>query len=68
MQAMVANYQNTTSSSDQTPVKGNELCFNKLLELGLKINTKDFAGYTPLHHCTTKFANDETKKMAQILL
>jgi len=43
-------------------------CFNKLLELGVKVNTKDFAGYTPLHHCTTKFANDETKKMAKILL
>lgn len=43
-------------------------CFLKLLELGAKINAKDVAGNTPLHHCVTMFANDVTKRMAKILL
>jgi len=43
-------------------------CFLKLLELGAKVDAKDVAGYTPLHHCLTKFVNDITFKMATVLL
>jgi len=43
-------------------------CFLKLLELGARIDAKDVAGHTPLHHCLTIYANDVTKKMAKILL
>merc|ERR1719187_1030660 len=30
-------------------------CFLKLIELGARTDAKDVAGYTPLHHCLTKF-------------
>ena len=40
----------------------------KLLSLGCDVNVKDFAGYTPLHHCLTCYGNDETMKMAEHLI
>jgi len=43
-------------------------CFFKLLELGVRVDAKDVAGHTPLHHCLTIYANDVTRKMAKILL
>lgn len=43
-------------------------CFLKLINLGARIDAKDIAGYTPLHHTLTKFANDVTRKMCNILL
>jgi len=40
----------------------------KLLTLGCDINVKDFAGFTPLHHCCTMYGNDVTLKMAERLI
>jgi len=40
----------------------------KLLSLGCDVNVKDFAGFTPLHHCCTKSGNQVTLKMAKRLL
>ena len=43
-------------------------CFLKLIELGVNIKAKDVRGCTPLHHCVTDYANDETMNMAKILI
>ena len=40
----------------------------KLLEMGANPAAKDFAGYTPLHHCLSAVGNSTTQAMAQILL
>jgi len=40
----------------------------KLLTLGCDVNVRDFAGYTPLHHCCTMFGNEVTLKMAERLI
>merc|ERR1712024_370103 len=40
----------------------------KLLSLGVDVNARDVAGFTPLHLCVEKFANDVTNQMAEILL
>jgi len=40
----------------------------KLLSLGCDVNVKDFAGFTPLHHCCTKSGNQVTLKMAERLI
>jgi len=43
-------------------------CLNKLIDLGVKIDTHDFAGYTPLVHCMTRYGTEYTLKLAKILL
>ena len=43
-------------------------CFRELLQLGARADAKDVAGYTPLHHCLTKFFNTTTLEMAKTLL
>jgi len=40
----------------------------KLLELGARMDVKDVAGYTPLHHCLSCFKNPTIFEMATILL
>ena len=40
----------------------------KLLILGVDVNVHDVAGFTPLHHCVTKFGNELTFKMAEMLI
>jgi len=40
----------------------------KLLSLGCDVNVKDFAGFTPLHHCCMKNGNQVTLKIAKRLL
>jgi len=40
----------------------------KLLSLGCDVNVKDFAGFTPLHHCCTMYGTDVTLKMAERLI
>jgi len=40
----------------------------KLLSVGCDVNVKDFAGFTPLHHCLTRYGNETTLKMAEKLL
>ena len=40
----------------------------KLLLIGCDVNVKDFAGFTPLHHCLTIYGTDVTFKMAEKLL
>jgi len=42
----------------------------KLLTLGCDLNVRDFAGFTPLHHCCTGsgYANEVTLKMAEKLI
>ena len=40
----------------------------KLLSLGVDVNVKDFAGFTPLHHCVTIYGNEVTFKMAERLI
>ena len=42
--------------------------FLKLLSLGCDINIRDVAGFTPLHHCCSAFATEETLKMAELLI
>ena len=39
-----------------------------LLEKGARVEAKDVAGHTPLHHCVTSMANVITLKIAEILL
>ena len=43
-------------------------CLRKLIELGANIEAKDFAGFTPLFYCVTKFATNTSLKLAKILL
>jgi len=40
----------------------------KLLSLGCDVNARDFAGYSPLHHCCTMYGNEVTLKMAKRLI
>ena len=40
----------------------------KLLTLGVDVNVRDFAGFTPLHHCVTCVGNEVTFKMAEKLI
>ena len=40
----------------------------KLLSLGVDVNVRDFAGFTPLHHCVTCVGNEVTFKMAEKLI
>ena len=40
----------------------------KLLSLGVDVNVRDFAGFTPLHHCVTSVGNEVTFKMAEKLI
>ena len=40
----------------------------KLLSLGCDVKVRDFAGYTPLHHCCSAYANEVTLKMAERLI
>ena len=40
----------------------------KLISLGVDVNVRDFAGFTPLHHCVTKYGNGVTFKMAERLI
>ena len=40
----------------------------KLISLGADVNVHDVAGYTPLHHCVTRFGNELTFKMAEQLI
>ena len=42
--------------------------FIKLLSLGVGINDRDFAGFTPLHHCAQHLGNEVTLKMAERLI
>ena len=42
--------------------------FVKLLTLGCDLNCRDLAGFTPLHHCLTRFGNSVTLKMAEKLV
>jgi len=56
------NYTKTKNHADHLS------CFFKLLEHGVRVDARDVAGHTPLHHCLTIYANDVTKKMAKILL
>ena len=43
-------------------------CLNKLIELGANVEAKDFAGFTPLFYCVTRYASDTSCKLAKILL
>ena len=40
----------------------------KLLTLGVDVNVRDFAGFTPLHHCVTCVGNEVNLKMAEKLI
>jgi len=42
--------------------------FIKLLSLGVDVNDRDFAGFTPLHHCAQHLGNEVTLKMAERLI
>ena len=42
--------------------------FVKLLTLCCDLNCRDLAGFTPLHHCLTRFGNSVTLKMAEKLV
>jgi len=52
----------TTSRTDY------EESLNILIKAGANVNTRDFAGFTPIHHCTTIYANKMTLKLAEILI
>ena len=39
-----------------------------LLSLGVDVNVRDLAGFTPLHHCFTKLGNKVTLEMAEKLI
>jgi len=41
---------------------------DNLLSLGCDVNVRDFAGYTPLHHCCTMYGNEVTLRMAERLI
>ena len=40
----------------------------KLISLGVDVNVRDVAGFTPLHHCCQMYGNDVTLQMAEILI
>ena len=40
----------------------------KLISLGVDVNVRDVAGFTPLHHCGQLYDNDVTLRMAEILI
>ena len=40
----------------------------KLIALGADVSARDFAGFTPLHHCVQRMGNEVTLTMAEILL
>ena len=43
-------------------------CMKLLLEKGARVEAKDVAGHTPLHHCVTSMANSLTLELAEILI
>ena len=53
---------------DQTITPQHLVCFTKLIQLGANLNARDFAGFTPLHHCVTRYGNSTTYHMAKLLL
>ena len=40
----------------------------KLIALGADVSARDFAGFTPLHHCVQRMGNEVTLAMAEILI
>ena len=49
--------------------QGNTLGVLKyLMKIGANVNAKDCAGYSVLFHCLTAFGNDDTLKMAKVLI
>ena len=40
----------------------------KLISLGAAVSDRDFAGFTPLHHCVQRCGNEVTLSMAEILI
>ena len=40
----------------------------KLISLGAAVSDRDFAGFTPLHHCVQRWGNAVTLTMAEILI
>ena len=55
-------YGNSSSS------RGHMKILIKLISLGVNVNVRDFAGFTPLHHCVTIYGNEVTFKMAERLI
>jgi len=53
---------------DQSKTPQHLVCFTKLVQLGANVNARDFAGFTPLHHCVTRYGNSTTYHMAKLLL
>ena len=43
-------------------------CIKYLIEQGARVEAKDVAGHTPLHHCTTLVGNNLTLKIAKVLI
>ena len=39
-----------------------------IIKAGCKLNAKDVAGYTPLHHCLSQYGNKTTLEIAKILV
>ena len=63
--AMSTAYNADTSEGEITK---HVECLSKLIDLGANIQARDFAGFTPLFYCVTKYATPLTLKMARILL
>ena len=43
-------------------------CLEHLISLGADVNARDMAGFTPLHYCVKRDANDITLTLAEVLL
>ena len=43
-------------------------CMRYLIDKGARVDAKDIAGNTPLHHCTSQRSNPITFRMAEILI
>merc|ERR1719369_1629540 len=56
------------TSNDSATDSRHVECLSKLIDLGANIEARDFAGFTPLFYCVTKFASPASVKMAKILL
>lgn len=39
-----------------------------IIEAGCRLDSKDIAGYTPLHHCLTMYGNTTTLQIAELLV